>query len=208
MANWETITNSETDDDVFDMVNVHNQVYFRGANKLFGWDKQNGKVLWEYPFQDQKPMAGKRILGNETGLFSYQEHKNDPDHTTFYNFSFTGEIKWEKKLHFSPYQKAILLIGDTLFLQGILHEENTWTVIQLDVNTGDIVTLNTHKFLVDYAFNHGEHVYLGGRDGFFRTNSGDPANFTKLSNDFITEMFTDQESNIYYIAQAGGTSEI
>ncbi|WP_299455530.1 hypothetical protein [uncultured Microscilla sp.] len=202
MVNWEISTNSATDDDAFDMVYIHHQVYFRGTNTLFAWDKGNGNILWKYTFQDQKAMAGKRVLGNEQGLFSYEEHKSNLNYTTFYHFSFTGKVKWQKTLHFSPYQKTVLLIGDKLFLQGILHEENTWATIQLDVNTGDVLTLNTREFLADQGFNYNNDIYLGGRDGLFKMDSNNPTNITKLSGDFITEMFTDQASNIYYIAQA------
>lgn len=198
MVNWELISTSEKDYGVFDTIKQNDKRYYRGLRNLFQLD-DNVTIAWEHKFLDDKTMGGKKLLGNHQGIFTYEEHKKNAKHTTFYWFTPDGEIKWKVTLPFSPYKQTVFMLNNvSIWMYGVLHNEECWAALELEIDSGEVISLKQNKVLTQDASLLDEDIFLGGRDGFYYTNRHHSFELQLLTKEFVIAVFRNVEK-IYCI---------
>ncbi|WP_299455528.1 hypothetical protein [uncultured Microscilla sp.] len=204
-VNWELVAEIGRETEVYDSEYIDNNRYFREMSSIIQWNAQDTKVTWEHKFSDDKMMGGKNLLGNHQGIFTYEEHKKNAKHSTFYWFTPDGEIKWKITLPFSPYEKAVFMLnGTSIWMYGVLHSEECWAALELEIDSGEVITLKQNKALTQDAALLDEEIFLGGRDGFYYTNRNHSFELQLLTKGFVVAVFKNAEKIYCIIAVTKG----
>jgi hypothetical protein len=135
---WKRIVTVETVGIAYDAAMVSGKPVFRGAQNVFGWQKDSKELAWVHPLPGDELFGMKRLFALPDSAVTLSDTHLDQPKSVVWLDPSTGAIKQERSYSINTSQQGFTATGDLLFLHGRT-PENRWVLLRISAKTGEVL---------------------------------------------------------------------
>ncbi len=170
---------------------------FRGMNQVFSWSLSDpSRFAWYFPLEGDMQMGLKLLTETQDLVVTFSDLGKQG--TVFYGLDpDSGGIIWEKQYDFRPEEAGLATNSEYIIIQG--SEQDRCVLVCLDGSTGNVLekspSISGQEIQV-----FGQHIFIGGGDGLFRTSIDQLGQFEQLQpiTGSVSSLIRNEES-LYFL---------